>query len=123
VSIDADVKLGIGSAFWNTWHFKVGSIVYSDFRVEKMVYGLGFYNTLSINNNEESIIDSLSLRGHGEFISRPGLGFAVDIEVLRLDIDIKTQDKTDEGSTIAPIGKHGLQFFFASFDLYMLINF
>lgn len=116
-SVIATVKLALGSNFWNTWHFKVGGILYSDFRVEKLVYGLGLYNIFSINTSEDTIRNSVSLCGHGEFFTRPGFGLAVDIEVLRFDINIKAGEPEEIIREPKPI-----QFIFANFDLYILFT-
>ncbi|MBN2535078.1 MAG: hypothetical protein JXB88_19510 [Spirochaetales bacterium] len=116
-SINTTVKLGIGSSFWNTWHFKLGGLFYSDSRVEKLVYGLGLYNIFSININEKTIRNSISLCGHGEFFFRQGFGLAADIEVMRFDINIRpgeTEEIVRE--------QRQIQLIFANFDLYFLFT-
>ena len=104
--------------FQDYWRIKSGLTWYSEFIVEKLVFGISLFHILSIDNRELSK-NSISFCGHGEVFFRMGLGFGVDVEVLRLDINHKAED-------IEPLAGQSdqlLYLFFANIDIYVLFTF
>ncbi|MBN2442935.1 MAG: hypothetical protein JXJ04_16370 [Spirochaetales bacterium] len=119
LSLNMDIKFPIQGEFWNFWRIKSGVIWYPEFRVEQVVFGLETSYIVSIN---DWVIQkhSISLCGHGEAISRMGLGIGADVEVFRFDINVNRKTVTIPGKTV----KDDLfQLFFANLDLYILYTF
>jgi len=121
LSLTADIKFPIRGGFWDFWRIKGGIIWYPSFKVEDLVFGIGFYDIFTINS-WKVVRNSFSIAGHGEIITRSGLGIAADIELLRFDL-IFTHDL--EGAQIENFSPmiiaNSINLFFAHLDFYLVI--
>jgi hypothetical protein len=87
VSLDAGMRFPLVWPPWNSIRGQVGFTYYPAFRVERVITGITFSYLFGLDVEEHATYThSLAVGGRAEYLSRGGLGIAMNAELLRANI-------------------------------------
>jgi hypothetical protein len=87
VSLDAGMRFPLVWPPWSSIRGQVGLTYYPTFRVERVITGITFSYLFGLDVEETATYThSLAVGGRAEYLSRSGLGIAMNAELLRANI-------------------------------------
>jgi hypothetical protein len=84
-SLDAEVRFPLQSPLWSSLRGQAGLLWFPTFRVEKIATGISLYYIFGLDDLS-TYSHSLSFGGRMEYVTRSGIGFAGNAELLRADL-------------------------------------
>jgi hypothetical protein len=129
-SLVLDARFQITTRLLENFSIQGGVIWIPEFRVEQIVFGLSSYYIFSLDNyieddkNNYGITHSIGICGHGEVIWRFGMGFAAEVEIVRLNLMLGSKTSaTIAGYDSIDIVPDLLRFLFANLNIYLFFTF
>ncbi len=89
-ALDAQMRFPLRAPIWNSIRGQAGLLYFPSSRVEKIYTGLSLYYIFGLDDLV-TYTHSLSFGGRMEFVTRSGIGFAGNAELLRADLVFGSQ--------------------------------
>jgi hypothetical protein len=89
-SLDAELRFPLQTPVWSSLRGQAGLLWFPTFRVEKIATGISLYYIFGLDELS-TYSHSLSFGGRMEYVTRSGIGFAGNAELLRADLVFGSQ--------------------------------
>jgi hypothetical protein len=84
-ALSVEARFPLQLPLWNSLRGQVGLLYYPSFRVDRICTGVSFYYLFGLDSLT-TFTHSLSFGGRIDYLTRGGLGFGGDVEIVRADL-------------------------------------